>query len=622
MKAITQFKSIDSFSTNRLLAEKVKDSDLDKFIRMHTNSQVMKTLGGLRTEEQTRENLEWNLNQWKDNGFGLWMFYLKETNEWVGRAGLRRVQVGGHEEIELAYALMPKFWQQGLGTEMAKACIEIAFEVIRLDNIVCFTLTTNKASRRIMEIANFTYERDIIHADLPHVLYRMKNPRKVEVIPYESRWPDIFKQEANRIQAVLKNHLKEIYHIGSTAIPNMPAKPVIDMLLVCDNLDEIDLIYEKLSALNYRNLRRQIIPYQSYFIRRQDNDVAFHLHIHERGSTQINRHVNFRDYVTKHPDDAKKYAALKIHLAKQYPDDINSYVFGKDSLVQEIDTKAKLWINRKHDYLGANIGSTTKHRPHDKLVKDIISNLNVHMTHFAQYLNQIELIRIPGFTIVNSGLPDDTFNYVLDADFSPAEADRKIWEVTNYFTQKNIPFSWWVSPLDKPDNLPECLERNGYQNTDNNTAMYFDLDNWNGHAPCPPELEIIRARDEKTLRDFALVLANDKKSFEQYFSWIASVLTDDDPIEYYVGYVHGKPVVRGLSCYFAQVAGLHWLSTAPDERRKGYGAAMQLYRLKRAKELGYHIAVLQASSEGYSLYKQLGYKECGVFREFKLANQH
>lgn len=118
--------------------------------------------------------------------------------------------------------------------------------------------------------------------------------------------------------------------------------------------------------------------------------------------------------------------------------------------------------------------------------------------------------------------------------------------------------------------------------------------------------------------DFALVLAKDEPSFKTYFSWIASVLTDDDPIEYYVGYVDGKPVVRGLSCYFAQVAGLHWLSTLPSERRRGYGRAMQEYRLKRAKDLGYHIAVLQASSEGYPLYRKLGYKECGLFREYKL----
>ncbi len=147
--------------------------------------------------------------------------------------------------------------------------------------------------------------------------------------------------------------------------------------------------------------------------------------------------------------------------------------------------------------------------------------------------------------------------------------------------------------------------------------MYFDLDAWDSQAVSIPTLNIVRATDEKTLHDFASVLANDEIAFKQYFSWVASILADDDPIEYFVGYVGGKPVVRGLSCYFAQVAGLHWLSTALSERRKGYGKAMQQYRLKRAKDLGYHIAVLQASNEGYPLYRQLGYKECGYFCEYK-----
>lgn len=619
MKTILQFKSINSFTTARLLAEKVTEHDLEKFRLMHTNDDVMRTLGGMRNEEQTLDNLNWNLKQWVDNGFGLWMFYLKDTREWVGRAGLRRVDVGGHEEIEVGYAVMPKFWNQGLATEMTQACLEVAFEVVRLDDTVSFTLTTNKASQRIMEKAGFQYERDIIHADLPHVLYRMKNPRKVEVVPYDTHWPDFFRQEANCIQKVLGSHLKEIHHIGSTAIPNMAAKPVIDMILECDDLDEIDLIIEKLATLNYYNIRRQIIPHLSFFTRRQDKDMSFNLHIHERGSPQIKRHVNFRDYVIQRPEDAKTYEALKIKLAEKFFDDMNSYVFGKDKLVQEIDTKAKRWPKRKNDYFPPNTGPTIKQWSHEKLVKAMVANLNVHMTHFSQYLNQVELIRIPGFTIVNSGLPDDTFNYILDADFSAAESKKKILEVTNYFFQKNIPFSWWVSPYDKPDDLPERLENAGLINAENNIGMYLDLDNW--ETPKQKiNLEIVQVNSTVGLHDFASVLANDKAACEKYYSWIAEIVTSDDPIEFYVGYVNGKAVTRGQLVCFAQVAGLHDVSTSVDERRKGYGTAIEQFLLNRAKQLGYHVAVLQASQEGLPLYLKQGFKECCVFKEFKLPN--
>lgn len=443
-------------------------------------------------------------------------------------------------------------------------------------------------------------------------------PCKVEVVPYNQCWPNLFKDEANHIQRVLGSGLKEIYHIGSTSIPEMPAKPVIDMMLVFDNLDDIEEITQNLMLLQYDSVKRQIIPHVSFFTKRQDKAIPFHLHLHERGSPQVSRHVNFRDYVIQHPKAAQEYAQLKLQLATRFSDDIYSYVSGKDQLVQEIDSKAKLWVGRKTDYLPQNTGLKAKNWSHDKLVKAMEANLNVHMTHFAQFISSVELIRIPGFTLVNSGLADDTFNYAIDADFSSLHANKKISEVTNYFSQKNSPFSWWISPNDQPKDLPTHLENNGYKNTENNCAMYFDLDAWVEPIYSVPELTIIRATDEKTLHDFALVLANDDIAFKTYYSWVASVLTDDDPFEYYVGYVNEKPVVRGLSCYFAQVAGLHWLSTAPSERRKGYGRAMQEYRLKRAKDLGYHIAVLQASSEAYPLYQQIGYQDCGYFREYKI----
>lgn len=614
MKTILEFNSINSFVTERLFAKKVTANDLEKFLLMHTHEEVMRTLGGIRNEEQSLDNLNWNLKQWEENGFGLWMFYLKGTQEWIGRGGLRRIEIDKCKEVEVGYALMPKFWNQGLATEITKACLEIAFEILRLNDVVCFTWTTNKASQRVMEKCGFIYERNFMHADLPHVLYRIKNYRKVELVPYDKNWPKLYEKESQKLKDILGIHLKEIHHIGSTAIPHMPTKPVIDIMLEFDNLDDIEFIKEKLKLLNYHNLSRHVIPHRSFFARRQEKEISYHLHIRERGDPQIKRHVHFRDYLIHHPKDADAYTALKTKLAAKHAHDIYSYVFGKDKLVQEIDRKAKLWHERKQDFLPFNPGSNPSTWTHEKIIKAMEANLNVHVTHFAQYINPITLIRIPGFTLINSGLNDDTFNMVLEADFSKQDADTKIREVILKFS--TLPFSWWVSPYDKPDDLSDRLIHAGLTNAENNIGMYINLDGWTPRSPIN-HLKIVKVTNKKGLQDFARVLVNDQKSYEQYYTWIAEVYTSDDPIEFYVGYVNDKPVTRGEIVYFAQVAGLYAVSTATDERRKGYGTAIERFLLQRAKELGFHMAVLQASPEGLPLYLKQGFVECGTFKEFK-----
>lgn len=93
------------------------------------------------------------------------------SGAFVGRAGLRRIVLDGAAEIELAYALMAEFWGRGLATEIGQTLLAEARRR-GLTDIVAFTLTTNAASRRVMEKLGMRYERDIVHVGLPHALYR------------------------------------------------------------------------------------------------------------------------------------------------------------------------------------------------------------------------------------------------------------------------------------------------------------------------------------------------------------------------------------------------------------------------------------------------------------------
>lgn len=134
----------------------------------------MATLGGVKNAEQTREWLVDQAESWQRDGFGYWLLRDRVTADMVGHGGLRRTLVEDVEEVEIGYGIVPASWGRGLATELTCACVTIGFEQLRLPSIVAFTMTTNFASQRVMQKAGLIYERDIVRADLPHVLYRIR----------------------------------------------------------------------------------------------------------------------------------------------------------------------------------------------------------------------------------------------------------------------------------------------------------------------------------------------------------------------------------------------------------------------------------------------------------------
>jgi [ribosomal protein S5]-alanine N-acetyltransferase len=166
--------SITKFCTDQLIATRLTSEDFDELCAMHRDPEVMATLGGLRTAEQTQRYLDHNLAHWDHHGYGLWIFRDKTENRFVGRGGLRGVTVEGDEEVEVAYAVMANVWGKGYATQMAAASVRVAFDQLELKDLVAFTLPTNIASRRVMEKIGFQYERNIVHSGHSLVLYRMR----------------------------------------------------------------------------------------------------------------------------------------------------------------------------------------------------------------------------------------------------------------------------------------------------------------------------------------------------------------------------------------------------------------------------------------------------------------
>lgn len=167
--------ALESFTTERLIATSFRESDLTLLCRLHQDPQVMETLGGPRSEETTKRFLTEKMAHWTAHGFGYWMFRERQTGQFIGRGGLQHVLLEGHAEIEVGYTVAAPYWGRGFATEMASALVNVGFQQLQLSELVCFTLTTNLASQRVMEKVGFTFERNFIHVDEPHVLYRTRS---------------------------------------------------------------------------------------------------------------------------------------------------------------------------------------------------------------------------------------------------------------------------------------------------------------------------------------------------------------------------------------------------------------------------------------------------------------
>ncbi len=172
--------------------------------------------------------------------------------------------------------------------------------------------------------------------------------REVVVVPYNVNWPVQYEAEALRIQGVLGAEILSIHHIGSTSIPGMWAKPIIDILLEVRDIAKIDEYEVAMVNLGYQPRGELGIPGRRYFSREEPVDVrTHHIHAYQSGNTGIERHLAFRNYMIAHPNEAQEYANLKRELARRYPLDIDAYIEGKENFVGEMESKAISWYRKQ-----------------------------------------------------------------------------------------------------------------------------------------------------------------------------------------------------------------------------------------------------------------------------------
>ncbi len=171
---------------------------------------------------------------------------------------------------------------------------------------------------------------------------------EISIAPYNPEWPNLFEQEASFLRGNLPGSLIiKIEHFGSTAVPGLAAKPVIDTLVQVSSLEETrKQIVPLLESESYDYFwRTDHVPAYAWFIKRNsDGRRTHHLHVVEADSKLSDR-LYFRDYLREFPQEAKRYEELKQHLSERHPNDRIAYTEGKTGYVVSVTERAKQYYN-------------------------------------------------------------------------------------------------------------------------------------------------------------------------------------------------------------------------------------------------------------------------------------
>jgi GrpB-like predicted nucleotidyltransferase (UPF0157 family) len=161
----------------------------------------------------------------------------------------------------------------------------------------------------------------------------------VVIQDYDPCWPRLFEALRSRIAAVLESIAEAIEHVGSTAIPGLAAKPIIDMDVLLASDSDLALAIAKLASVGYEHRGDLGVPGREAF-RAPPQDHPHHLYVCPPGSPAYLQHITFRDYLRNHRRDADAYAELKCDLAGKFRDDREAYNQAKSGFVAEILRRA------------------------------------------------------------------------------------------------------------------------------------------------------------------------------------------------------------------------------------------------------------------------------------------
>ena len=171
----------------------------------------------------------------------------------------------------------------------------------------------------------------------------MAHRAPIEIVPYDPKWPDRFEAEKAVLLDVFSSVRCWIEHVGSTAVPGLGAKPIIDIMLGVDRLADVERRICDLETRGYEYIQRyeSEFPERRLFAKPQQRPRHVHLHAVERSTAFWHSHVLFRDFLRRHVAVAQEYCALKKRLAAEFGDDRDGYTNAKTAFIEAAVERAR-----------------------------------------------------------------------------------------------------------------------------------------------------------------------------------------------------------------------------------------------------------------------------------------
>lgn len=337
--------------TERLILKAPELSDFDNLLALRSDADVMKYIGdgSVHTEEKVKKFLSMAIPYYEKHGIGFCSVIEKESGDFVGQAGLFHIgYYDAQPDIEVAYRLHKKFWGKGYATELAKALIQWGFQHLSVNKLIGAAEPENIASQKVLKKAGLDFKGKIKWYDGRELFwYEIYKNDSIELVPYDNQWPQLAEVEIKMLQEALpKNHIIDIQHVGSTAIPGILAKPIIDIQIAVDSLVAVKKIaIETLKNNGYEYWDEDPDPEKMFFVKGMPpfgDKRTHHVHIIEPKAKRWQSRIIFRDYLIAHPEAAREYEQLKIKLAQEYTYDREQYTDAKTKFIDDILCKARV----------------------------------------------------------------------------------------------------------------------------------------------------------------------------------------------------------------------------------------------------------------------------------------